>query len=846
MKTHWTSFLVVAALLVGCQSPTFNNPLAHRAGSNLRQPPAGAAASGQSTQGSLTASARGSATSAAPSVNELLSQGHSAFLQADRLERENRRADAQRLYAQAKSFYQQVLQRDPKNATAHHRLAVIADKQGDFRTAETHYLAAISADPNNADLLNDLGYSYLLQGRYAEAERYLQSALQHNPAHPQAINNLGLLYAKRGEYQRALAMFRRTGSETEARRKLAQLLPPGQTVDQVLAQSSAAATTNGPPASAWPQSTVPANALASQRPAGAGTQTPAQPTAVGSGWPAATSGRSSVPSGSTASAGGVPSTATGLRTTSGTANGGRGGTGAGQPSEQTLRLRALMDAARQRSLAQRERKDAAVSWPTTAVGGTNLPVGSGWPSAGTTGAGLSTASTVASGSLTPAGSTPSLGSAAAGPAGGSTVWNGPGSAVATGPSYPGGRYGSSPTDTGSVAALAASQPTPSSAAGGTSPAQLAGPSGSGPSAVGGPTALPSAVWPGRAASSAALPSGPSGLAATSPSALASSVPPVAGSSLVASPASTAGFGTAGSGSPTAAPDSGPSVPNAALNVAGTGAVAGTTRPADSLPLWPPSSLKTATEGKTGAAGGASAASGQTAVSGSHCAASPSALASSGVPAAGGATGAAFGTGTAAGELPGAGLNTGSTSGPSANQWARQAAELGMQVGPGQMFPLSPSTAPSVLPGTNSKLNGAQFPQPKSWPAASATNSPAGGSAAANCPAHAGASTAIQQASGLGVSGFRSLGLPASGTSAASGPSALSPLGTNPPSSLSASPSGTAAASGRTAAADPLAEYEQQIRQQNEERLRLQQMLDARRQSVVTPPQWPYSARSGQR
>ncbi|MCH7687530.1 MAG: tetratricopeptide repeat protein, partial [Planctomycetes bacterium] len=134
-------------------------------------------------------------------------------------------AEAASRWNQAKMFYRRVLDAEPDNPLAHHRLAIIADKQSDFHKAEEHYLTALRANRNDPDLLSDLGYSFLLQNRQEESENYLRRALRANPSHSRAINNLGLLYSRRGDYDGALAMFKLTGPEHQALEKMRELFP---------------------------------------------------------------------------------------------------------------------------------------------------------------------------------------------------------------------------------------------------------------------------------------------------------------------------------------------------------------------------------------------------------------------------------------------------------------------------------------------------------------------------------------------------------------------------------------------------------------------------------------------
>jgi len=146
---------------------------------------------------------------------------------AENLLRGHREAEAGRL-DQAARFYERVLREDPANPVAHHRLAVIADQNRDFPEAERHYSAALEERPHDPDVLNDLGYCYLLQGRYPESERALRDAVAVAPTHERSLTNLGLLYGTIGDFDRAFAVLRLTGSEAEARAKLAMLTPrPG-------------------------------------------------------------------------------------------------------------------------------------------------------------------------------------------------------------------------------------------------------------------------------------------------------------------------------------------------------------------------------------------------------------------------------------------------------------------------------------------------------------------------------------------------------------------------------------------------------------------------------------------
>ena len=144
-------------------------------------------------------------------INEKLNCGH--------------REAALKHYEQAEVCYRSVLELDPENAMANHRLAILADRRGEFASSEKCYRTALKREPNNPDLLSDLGYSYLLQGRHAESERCLLAATRANPQHRKALDNLSLLYAKLGDRDRAFEVLKRSVGESEARVRLAQLFP---------------------------------------------------------------------------------------------------------------------------------------------------------------------------------------------------------------------------------------------------------------------------------------------------------------------------------------------------------------------------------------------------------------------------------------------------------------------------------------------------------------------------------------------------------------------------------------------------------------------------------------------
>ncbi|MBT4867521.1 MAG: tetratricopeptide repeat protein [Planctomycetaceae bacterium] len=142
--------------------------------------------------------------------------------------RRGHRAEKEDQIKQAKMFYRQALDINPKEALAHHRLAIIADDENDFRTSKEHYLAALNIKRDDPNLLSDLGYSFLLQNRPDESKYYLQQALKADPTHQRALNNLGKLHGLAGDYDEALALFRQAGAEDTVQEHMAELFPNGR------------------------------------------------------------------------------------------------------------------------------------------------------------------------------------------------------------------------------------------------------------------------------------------------------------------------------------------------------------------------------------------------------------------------------------------------------------------------------------------------------------------------------------------------------------------------------------------------------------------------------------------
>ena len=139
----------------------------------------------------------------------------SAFATARALERS-------RKLEKAATAYQEILDRNPDCAPAHHRLAVVCERLGQEQLARQHFESALSLAPQNCDLLCDYGYSRYLRDDLEVAEQKLHEALDLEPGLKRAHLNLALVEACTGREREALGRFRTAGcNESEARANLA-------------------------------------------------------------------------------------------------------------------------------------------------------------------------------------------------------------------------------------------------------------------------------------------------------------------------------------------------------------------------------------------------------------------------------------------------------------------------------------------------------------------------------------------------------------------------------------------------------------------------------------------------
>lgn len=123
---------------------------------------------------------------------------------------------------EAITAYEKILSKEPNESRAWKRLAVLHDRSGRPDLAEPYYQQALQRHPRDATLHADYGYSLYLRERWADSEQHLRTALSLQPGSKRSHVNLGMLLARTERGDEALREFALGGlKEAEARNNLA-------------------------------------------------------------------------------------------------------------------------------------------------------------------------------------------------------------------------------------------------------------------------------------------------------------------------------------------------------------------------------------------------------------------------------------------------------------------------------------------------------------------------------------------------------------------------------------------------------------------------------------------------
>jgi Tfp pilus assembly protein PilF len=135
----------------------------------------------------------------------------------------------------AKSDLDVALRLDDKLWQAHTLLGVIYDTEKHHSEAEDEYLKALAIQPDSAAVYNDLGVSLYLNGKFDKAAGAFLKAFNINPDNRRICNNLGLALYRLGNIADALEAFKRGGSEAAAYNNIGYLQMKDKQYDNALA-----------------------------------------------------------------------------------------------------------------------------------------------------------------------------------------------------------------------------------------------------------------------------------------------------------------------------------------------------------------------------------------------------------------------------------------------------------------------------------------------------------------------------------------------------------------------------------------------------------------------------------
>jgi Flp pilus assembly protein TadD len=100
-------------------------------------------------------------------------------------------------YGIAQRYFQDAVEKAPRDLTAWTGLAASYDRIRRFDLADQAYAQAVRLGGETPEILNDQGYSYMLRGNLTAARRKFEKANSLNPGNPVILNNLELLNGSR-------------------------------------------------------------------------------------------------------------------------------------------------------------------------------------------------------------------------------------------------------------------------------------------------------------------------------------------------------------------------------------------------------------------------------------------------------------------------------------------------------------------------------------------------------------------------------------------------------------------------------------------------------------------------
>jgi Flp pilus assembly protein TadD len=97
------------------------------------------------------------------------------------------------IYGTAQRYFQDAVEKAPKDPSAWIGLAASYDHLRRFDLADRAYHQAIGLSGETTQILNNQGYSYMLRGKLTAAREKFEEAFQREPDNPTIQNNINLL-----------------------------------------------------------------------------------------------------------------------------------------------------------------------------------------------------------------------------------------------------------------------------------------------------------------------------------------------------------------------------------------------------------------------------------------------------------------------------------------------------------------------------------------------------------------------------------------------------------------------------------------------------------------------------
>jgi|GEM_PF-1594950 len=108
----------------------------------------------------------------------------------------------------ARAILEGIVQRWPRDASAHNELGILAMDRNDVEAAVDHFKQAVRHDDGNGGYLNNLGFALMVAERPDEAIDILRSALRADSSKAQTRNNLGFALVAAGRESEAWRVFK--------------------------------------------------------------------------------------------------------------------------------------------------------------------------------------------------------------------------------------------------------------------------------------------------------------------------------------------------------------------------------------------------------------------------------------------------------------------------------------------------------------------------------------------------------------------------------------------------------------------------------------------------------------